>query len=163
MKYRRLTKEELAELEQEFVRFLAANSVTADDWQKLKEEKPEKAEGLIDIFSDIVFERTLSEAEYLEFKTPKDLKTFHFKKEKVTLNGLKVEGPSNLDFTQDISPEQMLGQLKLSGAQLKLYTAEKEYRKEREQEIFDLMERGALISRDGALFKTLESLKKGNQ
>jgi len=163
MKYRRLTKEELAELEREFVRFLAANSVTADDWQKLKEEEPGKAEGLIDTFSDIVFERTLKEAEYLEFKTPKDLKTFHFKKEKVILNGLKVEGPSNLDFTQDISPEQMLGQLKLSGAQLKLYTAEKEYRKEREQEMFDLMERGALISRDGALFKTLESLKKGNQ
>jgi len=163
MKYRRLAKEELAELEQEFVRFLAANSVTADDWQKLKAAEPEKAEGLIDIFSDIVFEKTLSGAEYLEFKTPKDLKTFHFKKEKVTLNGLKVEGPSNLDFTQDVSPEQMLGQLKMSTAQLKLYTAEKEYRKEREQEIFDLMERGALISRDGALFKTLESLKKGNQ
>lgn len=160
MKYRKLRKGELKELEQEFVRFLAANTVTADDWEKLKTGAPEKAERMIEVFSDIVFEKTLQGAEYLEFKTPKDIKTFHFKKEEVVLNGLKVEGESNLDFTkQEVSPEQMLGQLKLSGAQLKLYTARKQYRQEREVEMFQLMEKGALISRDGGLFKMLEQLK----
>ena len=160
MKYRRLTNDELAELEQEFVRFLAANTITADEWERLKEEGPEKVEQLIGLFSDIVFDKTLSKAEYLEHKTPQDLKTFHFQESKVVMNGLRVEGPSNLDFTNDVPPEQMLGQLKLSGARLQLYTAEKPYRKLREQEMFDMMERGALISRDGALFKVLEGLKK---
>ncbi len=36
MKYRRLDKEELEELEQEFIKFLAVNTVTADDWAKIQ-------------------------------------------------------------------------------------------------------------------------------
>ena len=37
MKYRRLTNEELAELEKEFVRFLVSNTVTSEDWEKINE------------------------------------------------------------------------------------------------------------------------------
>ena len=53
----------------------------------------------------------------------------------------------------------MLQQIQLSGAQLKLYTAEKPYSRGRDMEIFEMMENGALISKDGSLFKTLEGLK----
>ena len=61
MKFRRLTNEELQELEKEFVQFLVSNTVTADDWEKIKEDNPERAEGLIEIFSDIVFEKVISD------------------------------------------------------------------------------------------------------
>ena len=40
-KYRLLTLEELGELRPEFVRFLASQSITADDWQKMKLESLE--------------------------------------------------------------------------------------------------------------------------
>jgi len=163
MKYRRLTNDELADLEQEFVRFLAANTITADDWEALKQESPEKVEQLISLFSDIVFDKTLSKAEYLEHKTPRDIKTFHFQGSKVVMNGIQVDGASNFDFTRDMAPEQMLGQLKLSNARLQLYSAEKRYVKSREREMFEMMESGALISRDGALFKVLEGLKKSSR
>ncbi len=159
MKYRMLRKDELEELEKEFVSFLAANGVTSDEWEKVKAEDSDKAEKLIGIFSDIVFDKVLEGVEYLEYKTPKDIKAFHCQEDKMVMNGLMVEGKTTFDFTQEQSPQQMLQQIQLSGAKLKMYTAEKAYSRSREMEIFEMMDHGALISRDGALFKTLESLK----
>ena len=66
MKYRRLDLAELKTLEKDFVRFLASNHITADDWVKLKKENPEKVERLLDVFSDIVWSKTLSQIQYLE-------------------------------------------------------------------------------------------------
>jgi hypothetical protein len=160
MKYRRLTNDELAELETEFIRFLVSNTVTGDDWEKIKKENQERAEGLIEIFSDIVFEKTISKVEYLEMKTPKDLKIFRCNKEEIELMGLKVEGESDLDFTQDISPEEMMVKLQSSDANLQLYSANKKYKDDdRLQEIFQMMQWGSLIS-EGKLFHLLRTLKK---
>lgn len=158
MKFRRLDSEELADLEKEFIRFLASNSVTGDDWLKIKEKTPEKAEELIDVFSDIVFEQTLKKVEYMEFKTQLDLKVFHCLPDKIKLMGLLIEGETKLDFTQNMPPDQMLSLLQQSGANLKMYSAEKSYSKERELELFDMMENGCLISK-GELYKILEGMK----
>lgn len=160
MKYRRLTNEELAELETEFIRFLVSNTVTGDDWEKIKKEDTEKAEGLIEIFSDIVFDKTISKIEYLEMKTPKDLKTFRCNKNDIEMMGLKIEGDSELDLTHDISSEEMMVKLQSSNAKLQLYSANKKYKNEnREQELFQMMQWGSLIS-DGKLFHLLRTLKK---
>ncbi len=52
MKYKRLTKEQLEELHEEFINFLATQSITAEEWATLKKEKPEVAEEeLDDMFS----------------------------------------------------------------------------------------------------------------
>lgn len=160
MKYRRLRTDELKELERDFIAFLASNTVTAADWEKLKDTEPEKAEKLIELFSDIVFDKVLGDVEYMEYKTPKDIKTFHFLEDKIVMNGLYIEGNTSFDFTQDQSPEQMLQQVHLSGAQLKLYTAEKAYSRGSEMEAFEMLENGAVISKDGHLFKVLEGLKE---
>ncbi len=160
MKYRRLTNEELAELETEFVRFLVSNTVTGDDWEKIKQDNPEKAEGLIEIFSDIVFDKTISKIEYLELKTPKDLKIFHCKKEEIELVGLKIDGESNLDFTNEsLPPEEMMAKLQMSNAKLQTYSAKKKYKGDREEEIFQMMQWGSLIS-DGKLFNALKYLQQ---
>lgn len=160
MKFRRLDKEELQEMEPEFIRFLAANTITGDDWEKLKAENLEKAEGLIEIFSDIVFENILKKIEYLEIKTPNDLRTFHCEAEKIKMIGLKINGESSVDFTKNQDPTQIMSLLRLSNAKLQLYKGEKSYAKEREVELFELMEQqGALISKDGHLYKTLAQLQ----
>ena len=41
MKYSRLTKEQFEELHQEFINFLATQSITADEWTNLKANKPD--------------------------------------------------------------------------------------------------------------------------
>ncbi len=157
MKYRRLRSDELSELENEFIRFLASQSITGPDWEKLKKEQHGKAEEMINIFSDMVYDKILKGIEYLEIKATSNLKTFHCGTEKIVMRGLLVEGETNLDFTKEQSPEQMIGQMKMSEASLKLYRAEKKYGKDRELELFQMMETGCLIS-DGTLYKLLESM-----
>ncbi|MEM6379966.1 MAG: DUF6495 family protein [Bacteroidota bacterium] len=159
MKYRKLNIAELQELETEFIRFLASNTVTGDDWQKLKTEQSEKAEGLIEIFSDIVFDKIIKDIKYLELKMPQDYRTFQCLEDKIIMLGIKTNGSSNLDFTKNESPAQMMDQVQKSGAQLQLYSGQKAYQPNREQELFKMMESGALISKDGAMYHTLEGLK----
>lgn len=160
MKYRRLVNEELQELQSEFVTFLASNQVTAGDWEKIKENSPERVESLIGMFSDIVFDKILKQVDYLELKSPNEMRLFRLFEEKIEMIGLRMEGESNLDFTQQLAPAQMMQELQQSDAKLQMYAAERSYKKERNIEAFELMQQGALISKDGALFKTLHALKK---
>jgi len=160
MKYRRLNLDELKSLERDFINFLAANSVTGEDWEKLKNEEPDKAERLIEIFSDMVFDKTLEKIEYLEQKSAKEIRTYHCQADRLIMIGLLIEGESTLDFRQNLPPQQMIQQLSLSGAQLKLFRGEKAYDKDRQQILFQLMEQGALIAKDGHLYKVLNQLQK---
>ena len=61
MKFRRLTNEELKPLEKKFIQFLVTNTITGEDWAKMKEQRPEHALKLVDIFSDLMFEESRSE------------------------------------------------------------------------------------------------------
>ncbi|MBK7408137.1 MAG: hypothetical protein IPL49_04660 [Saprospirales bacterium] len=160
MKYRRLTIEELEELRDDLVRFLAANHVTAMDWDKLKKTDPAKVDALLDLFSEMVFEDVLKKVEYMEYKTPKDVKTFHCQPDKVLMLGLMIEGESPLDFTQNQSAQDMMSLMQGSGASLKLYSAEKAYQGSREEELFRMLENGCLISREGEMYKLLNSISR---
>src|SRR5210317_2091118 len=81
MKYIRLTKEQLEELHQEFINFLATQAITGDEWTQIKAEKPEVAEQELDVFSDLVWDAVLTKAEYLENFLPQQLFLFKLDKE----------------------------------------------------------------------------------
>lgn len=163
MKYRILTKEELEELESEFVTFLAANGIPADDWVKIKENEPAKTRELITIFSDVVFDKILSRVHYLEHRQRDIIRIFRFGEEKVIMNGIRIEGSSAIDFTKNQDPVALIQLFKLSPGNLKIFTADKSYKKDRLQEIFDLMQSGAQILKDDRLFNTIEELKNSKQ
>lgn len=158
-KYRRLAADELQELETEFVRFLAAHALTGPDWERMKAERPDEAEKLIGQFSDVVFEKVIANVKYLEHRQAHDLRTYHCQDEKIVMYGLLVEGKTSLDLRQNLPPEQMMSMLQVSGARLKLYSGERAYQTSREQDIFALMEQGALISKDGEMFRLLANLQ----
>lgn len=159
MKYRLLTKDELEELEKEFVTFLAANGIPAEDWVRIKENEPAKSQELIAIFSDVVFDKILSQVHYLEYRQPDIIRIFRFGEEKVIMNGLRLEGKSAIDFTKNQDVTALMQLFKLSPGKLKIFTAEKTYQKDRLQEIFQLMQNGAQILKDDRLFSTIEQLK----
>lgn len=158
MKYRLLDKEELTEMETEFIRFLATRSIPGPDWEKMKTSDPKRVNAYLEEFSDLVFEKILLGVEFLEMKLPDDLKVFRCGKDKIELIGLSVEGAKDIDFTTEQSPADMMANFKSSGAQLKLYQAEKPYKGNREKELFAMLEAGCLISK-GELFTTLEGLR----
>lgn len=158
MKYRRLSQDELLELAPEFIRFLSSQAIPSDEWETLKLEKPQLANELIDVFSDMVFDNIIERIEYLELKTSKDFKTFWCEPDKINMFGILIEGQTDLTFQDHLAPEQIAQLLKESDAKVKVYRGEKSYKKERSQELFDWLEKGALISKDGAMYKTLEQL-----
>ncbi len=161
MKYRRLTLEELKELETEFVRFLASNSIESDEWVALKTTKPEKVEQLIEIFSDIVFEKVIGNIKYLEHRSPTDLRLFQCEADLIKMIGIKVMDAHTIDFTKSQTAEEMLHHFRnAANGSLKMYSAEKPYKNsDRSGELFQMMEDGCLIS-DGKLFEMMKNLKQ---
>jgi hypothetical protein len=159
-KYRRLTSEELELLEDDLIQFLAANSVTADDWERLKQEEPDKAMALIDRFSDIVFEKVLSKEVDLEHRSPKKLKLFRCEEERIRLMGLDLPSESPIDMTDPEAFRELMEDPKKHGTGAELYKAEKGYNKEREEEIKEMLDQGCRLT-EKRLFTLLEKLHGG--
>jgi len=158
MTYRRLRREELEELEPQFVRFLAAQSIPGEDWAKMKVTDEARANTLIDQFSNMVFDDVIRRTKYAEQRTERQLLTFKCGDEKLELRGLVVHGETALDLRKEEPPEEMIAKLKLSDANLKIISAERIYRPNREEEVFALLEQQAKISQGPELFDLLDSM-----
>jgi hypothetical protein len=156
MKYRTLSQEELVPLEADFVKFLAAQGISNDLWARMKGESPLQINELIEDFSHGVWESILQRIEYLEFRSPKDIKTFQCLPDKIVLRGLQIDGTIKFDFTVDaLSPEKLI-ELQKSGLSIKVYRAEKNYQNnDRNLELFQMLENGATIDSQGILFQAL--------
>ncbi len=153
MKFRRLTDNELAQLEKRFIQFLVANTITGDDWAKIKVDRPEEAQKLIDIFSEMMFKTSLQKIEFLKFSEPKEIKIFRCGQENITLMGLVADDKTPVDFTQPFNTKQIMQYTE----GLSIYRSEKKYASDREQELFKMMESGCLVT-DGLLFGMLEKI-----
>ncbi|HIP36038.1 MAG TPA: hypothetical protein EYG85_04220 [Crocinitomix sp.] len=145
LKYRRLNAEELKYFEKEFIDFLVINGITVEDWVSMKKEYLEKAETIIEKFSDVIFESILRKTKYIDFISPKSIKTFHCLPNEMVLVGVDAPKNSNIDFTQNLTSDL---------TDLEVYTHSKKYNKQREIEIFQLINSGAQISK-GEWFKKL--------
>ncbi|MEM7572921.1 MAG: DUF6495 family protein [Bacteroidota bacterium] len=171
LRYRPLRRDELEEVQPQFIRFLAANGLPGPDWEKIKAEDPPRAEQLIHEFSQVIFGATLERIEYLIERRPKDLRTYRCGPDNIEMNGLRIEGDTRLDLSDSsLPPDQMMQQLRQDQAKVQLYSGQRAYRPypaatngtsqapDRSYDLYRLMEGGALIS-DGELFQLLEGLK----
>jgi hypothetical protein len=91
MRFRRLTEEEFAALEPEFVKFLSSQGVDAIEWQKVKSDSPHKVEYLLDEFSTFFWESTTSRITYLEKIADEDRWVFKFEESTASRNGVEPE------------------------------------------------------------------------
>lgn len=148
-KYRRLTLEELESLKKEFIDYLVVNGVTADDWVKLKANDVDKAERIIELFSDVVMEGILRKIEYLELRTKTHVFCYQCLAAGLVLIGLQG-GPSS-DFT---SPTLIQNALQGPPYEIEIFTSQKKYNPGREQELFQMLQNAHVVS-DGRLFKSL--------
>ncbi len=153
MKYRRLTKQQLEELHPEFINFLATQSITADEWAQLKEEKPTIAEQELDVFSDLVWEGVLGKVAYLENVSPDHLHLFKANKDGIGL--IAVKCMNEYDFTTKEGFDWLRNHLHEESVEV--MTATKAYKEEKNQELFKLIEQGANITQ-GALYQWFEAL-----
>ena len=147
MKYARLDQAELAKLEKEFIDFLVLNGITADEWEKIKNDEV-KAEGLVEAFSDVVWEGILQKARFLIRPSARSLYAFSFGAEEASLFiGEKASGTQRIEdwlSSEDVVIHHQTNPLKV----------------DRQKEMFDLIQQGCVIS-DGRYYNRLALLYAG--
>ena len=136
MKYRILSDEELKELEQEFKHFLISNGVHTEEWEELNKKKDEKVQDLVEMFSDIVMDKALKNIKYLEHTTSQDIKSFKCDEEQMILIGITSKN-REIDFTKDVLSD--------FADDLDIFKTSKAYHKQRELEVFELLNSGCSI------------------
>ncbi|REE81703.1 hypothetical protein BX611_1239 [Lutibacter oceani] len=154
MKYRQLTKEQLLELPKEFSAFLATQQIDAKEWESIKKEKPTMAEEELNIFSDVVWEDVLSKTEYLEHISENDINLFKCTSKEIIRIYIKLNDKSRSFLNYEDFKWFINNPISNS---IDYFKAAKKYTKERNSEIFQLIEMGSVISK-GELFKSISQL-----
>ena len=154
MKYTRLTKEQFEELQQEFINFLATQSITADEWEDIKKNKPETAEQELDVFSDLVWYGVLDKVEYLEHISANQIHLFKCRENDMHLIALKLK-----DNKTDLTTKEGFQWLRdnLLSDDIEFFNAKKDYSEDKHQDIFKIIKQGANITK-GELFQYFEKL-----
>ncbi|MBU2951444.1 hypothetical protein KO493_12125 [Tamlana agarivorans] len=147
MKYSRLTKEQFEELEQEFINFLATQSITGEEWANLKANKPDLAEMELDVFSDLIWEGVLNTAEYMEHISAQHM--YLFKLGEANMQAIVV----NIKNDQDITTAEGYEWLRnnLMDDHVEFLQADKDYTDDKNLDKFKMIEQGAVITK-GDLF-----------
>ena len=154
MKYARLTKEQFEELHQEFINFLATQSIDKAEWDKIKIEKPEVAEQELDVFSDLVWEGVLGRAEYLEHFSKNHIFLFQCFDTHVHSIVLKSLVPE-INFLTKEGLQWLSDNMFTDTIEMK--TGKKVFTEERNSSIFGLIQQGAILS-DGHLYQQIISI-----
>lgn len=154
MKYARLAKEQFEELHQEFINFLATQSITAEEWSKLKQEKPEVAEQELDVFSDLIWEGVLSKVKYLENISAQHMHLFELTDKEMKLVSVKVLNPD-----VDLRTKVGFGWFKRNFQSdfVEYLTASKAYSDDKNQDKFSLIQQGAVITK-GELYQWFDEI-----
>ena len=154
MKYRRLTRQQLEELQPEFINFLATQSITGEEWESLKHYKPEVAEDEIDIFSDLIWEGVLVKVAFLENISAMNMHLFHCAEKEMKLLSVKIMNP-DIDLTTKIGFDWF--KKNWQSDFVEYLTASKAYSKEPNLDKFKLIEQGAVITK-GDLYRWFEKV-----
>jgi len=149
MKYTRLSKEQFEELQKEFINFLATQSISAKEWEEIKQQKPETAEEELDVFSDLIWEGVLEQVTYLEHFSPNQMYLFHISQEEIDLIAVTV-GNKAIDITTREGYQWL--QKNIMEDSVNLFTSTKAISADRNKDIFALVQQGAVITK-GELFE----------
>jgi hypothetical protein len=154
MKYKRLTKEQFEALHQEFANFLASQSIDKKEWDEIKSNKPEVAEQELDVFSDLIWEGVLTNAQFLEHFSKNHIFLFHCQKEFIQSMVLKSL-VSEVDFMSKDGLQWLTDNIFTDTVEI--HVGKKDYDKERNEAIFDLIAQGTILS-DGQLYIQINSI-----
>ena len=163
MKYRCLSREELEDVREDFVKFLASNSITKDDWSRTKQDQPEAAQKMLELFSDIFWDKVLENLKWAQIREKKSFRIFQIK-DKWEMIHLKINEDTPYDLT---NPEHIQavagGAVGLAGLGLEIYTGTKALVKARKTELFEMLESGALPCSEAMWLSWESMVQQGKQ
>ena len=117
----------------------------------MKKEQPELADKEMEVFSDFVWEKVLSKANYLEHFSSDSLNLFKCTADaierivvKVNKEGINLLESKDFEWLLDNSKDPRIEYLK----------GKKAYHQERNEDLFDLIQKGSVVS-DGKLYEAI--------
>ncbi len=155
MKYRQLTKEQFEELHLEFAKFLATQQIDAEEWKEMKAKNPDLAEDEMNLFSDVVWDDVLSKINYLEHFSENTINLFRCDAEEIHRIVVKVD-KEGINLMESKDDYQWFVNNSKDDA-IEYFKGQKPYLKERNSEIFDLIEKGSAIAK-GELYEAVFKL-----
>lgn len=154
MKYARLTKEQLEELHPEFITFLATQSIDKKEWDEIKQNRPHVAEQEIDVFSDMIWEKALTNVTHIDHFSKNYIFLFKcFENEAFSLV-IKTHN-EQIDFVTADGIHWLADNL-FSDA-IEITKGRKDISVNRNESLFEIIKQGGIISK-GELFTKLDSL-----
>lgn len=154
MKYRQLSKEQFEALNEEFAKFLASQQVDKREWDEIKKNKPEIAQEELNLFSDVVWDDALTKTKYLEHFSKKNINLFKCNEQEI-LRLVVTVNKQDFDFFNDKDYQWFIDNT--NDTTIEFMKGVKKYSKERNMELFELVEKGSVIS-DGKLYEGLLQL-----
>lgn len=154
-KYRRLSIDELKELETEFKQFLISNNLYDEEWKTLNNEFPEKAIELVDLFSDLVMEKAIKNIKYIAHVSSDSLYAFWYREDMATLVALSSDG-----VVVNFQNENWMKILSENKGKIQVFKTEKEI-VNRTVEIFELLKKGGQLI-DVEYFKIIYQLSESS-
>lgn len=140
-----LTNEELQPLEEDLKHFLIINGVDGDEWKKINEQNPDKANELVGIFSDTVLQKVYEKIKFLEFRTNDSCLVFALREAAIELISINAKPGSTCNLS---TPESVHDALMNQVDQLTFFRSKKEYHTVREAEIHEMLESGCVPSHE---------------
>lgn len=156
MKYTRLTKEQLEELHPEFVNFLATQSIDKKEWDEIKASKPLVVEQEIDVFSDMIWDKALTNVNFIDHFSKNHIFLFKCVKENVFSYVINSTDPST-DFLSADGINWLSENIFSDSVQIQ--QGKKDISEGRNESLFEIIKKGGIISK-GELFSKLEALLK---
>ena len=156
MKYRLLSKEQFEELHKEFSAYLVSQGIDKEMWEQTKAEKPAKVIGHLEKFSDIVWEDVLNRTSYLEHYSKDSLNLFHCKETNIERIAVRVE-KTDINLQEKAGFDWFIDNS--NDASIHYFKGEKDYVTSRNEELFSLVEQGAILA-NNKLFEAVKALIK---
>ena len=110
---------------------------------------------MLDIFSDMVYEKALKSCKYLERITESEIHTFHFQDGQAHMISVRMAPEAEGNFLEGSLSDVFIQLLK--NKQLEVLQGTKKFEKSRELEMFDEIRRGATLSK-GQLYQSFLSV-----
>jgi hypothetical protein len=138
MKYRMLTLEELAELEQELIQFLIVNGVDGSEWERLNKDDVNTAKKLVELFSDLVLEKAYGNMHFLSRKSNREFALFRIKEQEMDALIMRIKDETEKMSFMGYSVSWISDHLR----EIDCYKASKPMLLPRPSEIHQLLEQG---------------------
>lgn len=156
MKYKQLTKEQFEALHEEFAQFLASQQVDIKEWNAIKKEKPEVADQELNLFSDVVWDDVLNKTKYLEHFSEQNINLFKCEPSEISRIVVQINKPK-FSFFNDDDYRWFIDNTQ--DKSINFFKGTKKYDKDRNAELFDLIQKGSVIA-DGKLYEAIFELIK---